>query len=126
MLELSSLVLFTSDQAAASAFYRAVGVPLESEDHDGELHQAAEVGSVHVAIYGADGGLGDRARGLGAGGSDFPGFYVDSLDVLTAALISLDTPLLHSHETKPWGCRIIAEDPDGRAIEINQRGHCPS
>jgi catechol 2,3-dioxygenase-like lactoylglutathione lyase family enzyme len=22
-------------------------------------------------------------------------------------------------------CRVVAEDPDGRAVEINQRGHCP-
>jgi hypothetical protein len=25
----------------------------------------------------------------------------------------------------PWGCRAVAEDPDGRAVEVNQRGTAP-
>ena len=33
--------------------------------------------------------------------------------------------MLTGHEQMPWGCRMVAEDPDGRAVEINQRGHCP-
>jgi hypothetical protein len=32
--------------------------------------------------------------------------------------------LLAEHEQMPWDRRIVVEDPDGRAVEINQRGHC--
>jgi hypothetical protein len=28
------------------------------------------------------------------------------------------------HEQMPWGCRVVVEDPDGRAIEVNDRTHC--
>jgi predicted enzyme related to lactoylglutathione lyase len=55
----------------------------------------------------------------------FPGFYVDSLDRVTEALTQVGSTVLTSHQEMPWGCRIVAEDPDGRAIEINQQGHCP-
>jgi predicted enzyme related to lactoylglutathione lyase len=54
------------------------------------------------------------------------GFYVESLDRVTEALARAGAPVLTEHDQMPWGCRVVAEDPDGRAVEINQRGHCPS
>jgi len=53
----------------------------------------------------------------------FPGFYVDSLDEVTAALAG---SIVGDHEQMPWGCRILVLDPDGRTVEINQREHCPA
>ena len=43
-------------------FYRAVGIPLDSEVHeeDGPLHYAAEVGGVHVAVYESTSGESQR------------------------------------------------------------------
>jgi predicted enzyme related to lactoylglutathione lyase len=41
------------------------------------------------------------------------------------ALAEVGAAMLTSHQEMPWGCRVVAEDPDGRAVEINQRGHCP-
>jgi predicted enzyme related to lactoylglutathione lyase len=126
MVEVASLVLFASDLTAASAFYRAVGVPLIDEDHDeGPVHAAAELGGVHFAIYQADDGVGQPAPGWRSASSDFPGFYVDSLDDVGKSLHDLGTTLLEDHQVRPWGCRIVAQDPDGRAVEINQRAHCP-
>jgi hypothetical protein len=61
-----------------------------------------------------------------SGGSFFPGFYVESLDRAVQALTRAGAPILTRHEQMPWGCRVVAEDPDGRAVEVNQRGHCPS
>ncbi len=57
-------------------------------------------------------------------GSTFVGFYVESLDDTAASLRALGAKILVDHEVREWGCRFIAQDPDGRAVEINQRSHC--
>ena len=124
VIEVASLVLFAAEPEKTADFYRVAGIALEEEDHgEGPVHFAAEVGGVHVAIYPA--GSSGRAPTIRQGGSSFPGFYVDSLDAVTAGLTRLEAPLLGGHEEMPWGCRIVVEDPDGRPVEINQRQHCP-
>jgi len=124
MTEIASLVLYAADPEATAAFYRALGLGLEDEDHgEGPVHFATELGPVHFAIYPARtaGQAGER----GCGGSTFPGFYVASLDRAAQALARAGAATLTGHDQMPWGCRIVAEDPDGRAVEVNQRGHCP-
>jgi lactoylglutathione lyase len=124
MTEMASLVLYAASPTATAAFYRALGVALEDEDHgEGPVHSAAELGPVHFAIYPAE--APGRARERRSGGSFFPGFYVASLDRAASALAQAGALVLTGHEQMPWGCRIVAEDPDGRAVEINQRQHCP-
>jgi lactoylglutathione lyase len=123
MTEVASLVLFADRPTVTAAFYRALGLVLEDEDHgEGPVHFATELGAVHFAIYPAEGP--GRAGERRSGGSVFAGFYVESLDRATEALAEVGAPVLTSHEEMPWGCRIVAEDPDGRAIEVNQREHC--
>jgi lactoylglutathione lyase len=123
MTEMASLVLFATHSSATAAFYRALGLDLADEHHDdGPLHFATELGTVHFAIYPAE--APGRARERRSGGSFFPGFYVESLDRTADALAAIGATVLTGHEHMPWGCRIVAEDPDGRAVEINQRGHC--
>ena len=122
---MSSLVLFATDADKTAAFYRAIGVPLEDEDHgEGPIHFAAEIGPVHFAVYRTEIPSAGVTPWRGAG-SDFAGFYVDSLDEAVASVTTLGAPLLTEHQIRPWGCRVVAEDPDGRAVEINQRDHCP-
>jgi len=124
MTEIASLVLYAADAPVTAAYYRAIGIDLEDEVHDeGPVHFAAEVGPVHFAIYAAE--RPGRAPGRRDGGSCFPGFWVDSLDQVAEALAGVGARTLTEHEEMPWGCRIVTEDPDGRAVEINQRGHCP-
>lgn len=123
MTEIGSLVLFSTDHERTAAFYRAIGVELEHEDHDdGPAHHAVELGPVHFAIYAAESA--GRAPQRRAGGSTFPGFFVDSLDTTAATLTEMAAALLGQHEQMPWGCRMVFEDPDGRPVEVNQRGHC--
>lgn len=123
MVDVASLVLFAVDLEATVEFYRAVGIDLEHEDHgDGPIHYATELGQLHFAIYPAE--CVSTAPDHRAGGSSFPGFYVQSLDETTSALVTMGSPLLSQHETRPWGCRIVVTDPDGRPVEINQQGHC--
>jgi len=121
--EFASLVLFTSDLHAAARFYRAIGIPLAEEDHgEGRVHFAAELGSVHFALYPAP--APGRAPQRRTAGSSFPGVYVGMLDEAMAAVQAVDAPMLSRHEVMPWGCRFVAEDPDGRAVEVNDRDHC--
>ena len=122
MTEVASLVLFSDRIEETTAFYRTLGVPLVDEVHDGgPVHAAAELGEVHVAIWETAGA--STVPPWRHSGSTFPGFYVDSLDDVVAALAS--APMLTGHEVKPWGCRVVLQDPDGRPVEINQRAHCP-
>jgi lactoylglutathione lyase len=121
--EIGSLVLFSSDHERTAAFYRAAGIELDHEDHDGgPSHYAVELGPVHFAIYPAE--AAGQAPQRRRGGSTFPGFFVESLDTTAEALTGMSA-VLGEHEQMPWGCRIVFEDPDGRPVEINQRGHCP-
>ena len=126
MIRVASTVLYASDLEASARFYRLVGLPLEDEHHDeGARHCATELGDVHFAVYQADEGLGAQAPTWRCAASDFLGFYVDSLDDVVDRLRVAGEDLFEEHQQRPWGCRIVARDPDGRAIEINQRGHCP-
>jgi lactoylglutathione lyase len=121
--EIASLVLFAADVNTTAEFYRALGLELEHEDHgEGPVHFATELGGVHFAIYPTD--VRGRAPARRAVGSSFPGFYVAALDRVTESLRQLGASVLSEHEQMPWGCRVVVEDPDGRAIEVNDRAHC--
>jgi predicted enzyme related to lactoylglutathione lyase len=120
----ASLVFFANDVEATARFYRAVGIPLDSETHDdGPAHFAVDLGDLHVAVV--PGSAKGMAPVRGAAGSTFPGFWVESLEATVDRLAAIAAPVLHSHEQVPWGCRVVVSDPDGRPVELNQRGHCP-
>ncbi|MGO9344380.1 MAG: VOC family protein [Acidimicrobiales bacterium] len=123
MPDVSSIVLFSAQPDRTIAFYRSVGIEFAYEDHgDGLLHAAADVGDVHVAVFSAlEGGV---APGWRAGGSTFFGFYVDSLEETLAMMSQMGATVLVGHQIREWGCRVVVEDPDGRAVEVSQRGHC--
>ena len=85
MTEMASLVLYADSPPATAAFYRALGLQLEDEDHgEGPVHFATELGPVHFAIYPAQ--VPGRATEHRCGGGSFPGFYVESLDQAAEAL----------------------------------------
>jgi lactoylglutathione lyase len=122
--EIASLVLYAADVDKTAEFYRAIGLDLEHEDHgEGPVHFAMELGGVHFAIYPTE--QSGQAPARRAAGSSFPGFYVAGLDEVTGSLRRIGARVLTEHEQMPWGCRIVVEDPDGRAIEVNDRAHCP-
>jgi lactoylglutathione lyase len=122
--EIASLVLFAADVNNTADFYRTIGLDLEHEDHgEGPVHFAVDLGGVHFAIYPTE--QSGRAPALRAAGNSFPGFYVAALDAVTESLRRMGARVLREHEQMPWGCRVVVEDPDGRAIEVNDRAHCP-
>ncbi len=124
MTVLASLVLFSRAPAPTVAFYRALGIDLVDEQHgDGAVHHAAELGGVHIAVLDAS-QQPSAVPGFRQAGTVFPGFWVDDLDTTAAALRALGASTVVDHQVREWGCRIVIADPDGRAVEINQRGHC--
>jgi predicted enzyme related to lactoylglutathione lyase len=123
MVTVASIVLFAADLQRTADFYRLLGIALDVERHDdGPAHAAGEVDGVHVAVHQA--GPPGPVPAFRATGSTFTGFYVDSLDDAVAALTGWGAPVLAAHEVRPWGCRAVVLDPDGRAVEVNQRDHC--
>lgn len=125
MAEVSSIVLFSDRPERLIAFYGALGIDFEEEDHgDGPSHSAADIGGMHLAVFGAPEGA--RPPEWRSAGSTFCGFYVTSLDETLAALTDLGTVVLVDHQVRDWGCRAVVEDPDGRTVEINQAQHCPA
>jgi lactoylglutathione lyase len=126
MTEVASIAVFTEHLAETTAFYRALGLRLEDEDHgDGAVHAAVDVAGVHVAVFPASGASGIVAPGWRAGGSTFVGFWVPSLEAAVRAARATGADVLVEHQDREWGCRSVVTDPDGRAVELNQRDHCP-
>ncbi len=112
MTTVAALVLSAAATEKTADFYRALGVPLVDESHDeGPVHQAAQLGDVHVAVYPQESS--GRASSRGVGGSALIGFYVESLEVAADELARQGSHLLSDHERMPWGCRVLAEDPMG-------------
>ena len=126
MTGVASIVLFSDRLDETVSFYRTLGVPLTEEDHgDGLVHAAGEVGGVHMAVFAAEGS--GRSPDWHAGGSTFVGFWVASLQATLQSLqapVSSGARVLVAHQKMEWGCRAVVTDPDGRAVELNQQGHC--
>jgi catechol 2,3-dioxygenase-like lactoylglutathione lyase family enzyme len=113
---LGALVLFTADLDRSVKFYRALGIPIDTETHDdGPPHSAADVGGTHFAIYEGERGAAPPHR---RGGCTFPGFTVESVADSLAAARPFSRSVIQEPEYYPWGLRCVLEDPDGRPIEI--------
>ena len=117
--ELSALILFTNRMDAVVEFYRAIGVPLEAEQHDDRpLHYACDLGSTHIAVFESSPGDAPEFR---SGGSSFAGFSVQSLEVALEAASSVNAKIIREPIEYPWGVRALVSDPDGRVVELFKR-----
>lgn len=116
---LSLLVLRSSKVEACLAFYEALGLVFQQEQHgQGPVHHSCDVGGVILEIYpaAADGVAPVRL----AGGAVMPGLQVENLDVVMQRLVSLSTPIVSPAKISPWGRRAVVIDPDGRAVEVSE------
>ena len=119
MTELGALILFSANLDRAVSFYRALGLPLESEDHeDGPKHFACELGPTHFAIFEGDPGTTPSFR---SAGSSMPGFAVDSIEEAHTTMKNLQAAIIQEPTEYPWGPRMLVKDPDGRTVEIFER-----
>lgn len=116
-IKLGSLIFFTPQLADSVAFYQLLGLPLDQETHEetGAEHYAADVNGVHIAFYEATSGEAPRWR---VGGCTWPGFVVADLSTTLAQLRARGINVLSEPEERPWGTRVVVEDPDGRPIEL--------
>ena len=115
---IDALIMYASDLKKTVEFYRKLGVPLETEEHEeGPLHYACELGHAHVAVYESKPGAA-LMRGFG-GASQF-GLRVDSLEETYGIAVAAGAKTIIAPMTAPWGRRAVIEDPDGRPVELNQ------
>lgn len=114
---IDAAIFTAADPVKTTAFYRALGLPLEEERHDdGPPHFACDVGGAHIAVYGAAKGRSRPARKHAA----MLGFRVESLAKTLASLRRAGAKVLVEPQTVPWGRRAIVGDPDGRKVELNE------
>ncbi len=99
-------------------FYRALGIPLETDTHEeegGPTHFEADVAGVHFALFPS------KAQSATATtGATMVGLEVDNLDEIVRALESRGVRFKTTLQETPWGRRVVVFDPDGRAVEIYQ------
>jgi catechol 2,3-dioxygenase-like lactoylglutathione lyase family enzyme len=118
---LNLLVLRSRDAHATAAFYRALGLHFEQEQHgNGPVHLSSASGGVLLEIYplrpsnqsGADGADADRAITLGFA---VPSLAA-SLDALEQAGFSPQKP----PQPSSWGAFANVSDPDGRIVRLSE------
>lgn len=117
-LGVGAVVLFSSRPESCIEFYRAIGLPLEREQHDddGPVHYACELGDVHVAVFPAEGH--GNAPELTEPGSSFVGFAVPSVQTAVDNARQAGCQVMQEPVEYPWGVRAVLRDPDGRPVEV--------
>ncbi len=111
------MVLWTSRLDELIEFYKALGLPLEEEDHgSGPIHYACDLGSAHFAIFEGKPGA---AAGRGYGGGTMVGLQVTDVDQAYDRAIALGAATVWEPRDMPWGRAAQVLDPDGRPVELN-------
>lgn len=115
---LGLVVLRTGNVDMALAFYRAIGLSFVEEKHgSGPVHYSCQVGEVVLEIYP---GSPQEPRDYRSSGATMLGFNVASLDAALNKMKLINAPILTTPKTSSWGRRAVVQDPDGRAIELNE------
>jgi lactoylglutathione lyase len=118
-VSMNLLVLRTAQLEKCLTFYQAIGLKFDQEQHGkGPIHYACELGTIVLEIYPGDPGLAPDRK---TGGATMLGFQVVALDNLLEVLGGEGIPILSPIQSSAWGKRAVVQDPDGRAIELNQR-----
>ena len=116
--QLELLVLRTEHMNNSLDFYRALGFELTMEQHgSGPVHYSCQLGKVVMEIYPGKPGVAPDRR---TSGSTMVGFQVASLDESLKVLEAAGALVLTPAETNSWGRRAVVQDPDGRAIILNE------
>ena len=121
-ITVGSLILFSGTYEKSVTFYRALGLPLDGEEHgDGQVHLACDIGGVHVAVFDAKSAPARPSSEFRSPGSSYFGFTVKNVAEVLERLRALEAPVRQEPEMFPWGMRALVEDPDGRVIELFAR-----
>lgn len=120
MPSMSLIVLRTHAVDTMLAFYRALGLIFEQEQHGtGPIHYSTRLGDIILEIYPAEAG---QAPDRKMGGATMIGIKVESLDDVIKDLQNIHISPLTAPKDSAWGRRATVLDPDGRLIELTQVG----
>jgi lactoylglutathione lyase len=115
---LGLVVLRSSDIEALLTFYRAIGLSFMEEKHgSGPMHYSCQLGTTVIEIYPGAAPVPQDFRDSGA---TLLGFNVASLDAILDAMKLMNVPVLTVPKRSAWGRRAVVQDPDGRAVELNE------
>lgn len=111
---LNLIVIRSSDPARTVAFYKALGLRFQEEQHgNGPIHWAAEFDSLVMEIYPA-------TSSNDVDGSTRLGFSVDDVKSALSTLRDHGVEVISDLKQTKWGLRAVVQDPDGRSVELVQ------
>jgi predicted enzyme related to lactoylglutathione lyase len=116
-VSLTLLVLKTRQVEQLRLFYQALGIEFHEEQHGaGPVHFAGRVGSTVIEVYPLpdDGSQVDTTTRLG--------FGVVNLAGMIQALQGIGTKIVTPPRKTAWGLQAVVRDPDGRAVDLSQKG----
>jgi len=113
------IVLRATDLEKSRAFYRALGLEFQQEQHGtGPVHYASIMREFVIEIFpGKQGSAPDRRQA----GATMLGFQVENLDIVIETLKNIGTEILTPPQDSQWGRQAVVQDPDGRAVELNEK-----
>jgi predicted enzyme related to lactoylglutathione lyase len=115
--KLDLLVLKTRHLDRLKAFYAALGIAFAEEKHGGgPTHYAGRVGEAVLELYPLP------ENGDPADATTRLGFAVSDLDAVMGSLEAAGGAVVAGPRQTQWGYRAVDHDPDGRAVELCQRG----
>ena len=117
-LSINLIVIRAADIDVSRNFYQSLGLVFVKEQHGtGPVHYSCELGSTVLEIYTGKPGTAPDRRSAGA---TTIGFQVEDMDKVIEATQAMGAVVLTALQTSEWGRRAVIQDPDGRAIELNQ------
>ena len=118
IVSLQLIVIKTDKLSELVAFYSALGLVFDHHRHgNGPLHFSAAAGPTILELYPLPKGIAspDATTRLG--------FSVDDLDLLIGRLKESGNTVVVDPAVTEWGYSAVVQDPDGRKIELTQRGN---
>ena len=113
---LNLLVMRSKVPAQTVEFYEFLGLRFQEEQHGkGPVHWATQGDGVVIEIYPARSpDEADRGTRLG--------FELDDIKLVFASLQDQGAKIMSDLKQTQWGLRAVINDPDGRSVELVQKG----
>lgn len=111
-------MLRVADMAVSLGFYRALGLEFVEEQHGaGSVHYSCQLDGTVIELFPGKPGTAPDRRDAGA---TMIGFQINDLDSILENLRAVGTVVLTAPQVNAWGHRAVVQDPDERAIELNE------
>lgn len=117
-IELSLLVLISSDMVKTLSFYKTIGLQFSQECHgQGVVHYACTLDTTTIEIYPESDAA---ASSPGQICATRLGFKVVNIDAVLVQLQNIGESRLPSIQSTLCGRRVVLIDPDGRKVELTE------